>query len=295
MRELLTTDEAADYLRLSERKLYELVADRAVPCSKVTGRWLFSRAALDRWVSAGLITPAGLAQVPAPPIVGGSHDPLLEWALRESNCGLASLPEGSEEGLRRLTRGEVMIAAIHLHRLDGDDETANPDAVANAAGLHDAVVLAFARREQGIVVASGNPLRLSDIASIASSRARMAQRPAGAGAQLLLLALLARAGIAPDDLKLAKPAFPTGPDIAQAIRAGRIDCGIATRGVAKSAGLDFLPLAWERFDLVMRQRDYFMRGPQALFGFLRGAGFPERAAELGGYDVGGAGMVRLVN
>lgn len=294
-RELLTTDEAADYLRLSERKLYELVADRAVPCSKVTGRWLFSRAALDRWVLAGLIAPAGLAQVPAPPIVGGSHDPLLEWALRESNSGLASLPEGSEEGLRRLTRGEVMMAAIHLHRLDGDDETANPDAVAGAAGLHDAVVIAFARREQGIVVASGNPLGLSDMASIAASRSRMAQRPAGAGAQLLLLALLARAGIAPDDLKLAKPAFPTGPDIAQAIRAGRIDCGIATRSVAKSAGLDFLPLAWERFDLVMRQRDYFMNGPQALFGFVRSAGFPERAAELGGYDVSDAGAVRLVN
>ena len=82
MPELLTTDEAAEYLRLSERKLYELVAERAVPCSKVTGRWLFPRAALDRWVSAGLIAPAGLAQDSAPPIVGGSHDPLLEWALR---------------------------------------------------------------------------------------------------------------------------------------------------------------------------------------------------------------------
>jgi excisionase family DNA binding protein len=295
MRELLTTDEAANYLRLSERKLYELVADRAVPCSKVTGRWLFSRTALDRWVSAGLIAPAGLAQVPAPPIVGGSHDPLLEWVLRESSSGLASLPEGSEEGLRRLTRGEVMMAAIHLHRLDGEDEMANPEAVADAAGLHDAVVIAFARREQGIVVAPGNPLDLSDMASIATSRARMAQRPAGAGAQLLLLALLARAGIALDDLKLAKPAFPTGPDIAQAIRSGRIDCGIATRSVAKSAGLDFLPLAWERFDLVMRQRDYFMKGPQALFGFMRQAGFAERAAELGGYDVSDAGAVRLVN
>ena len=90
-----------------------------------------------------------------------------------------------------------------------------------------------------------------------------------AGAQLLLLALLARAGIALDDLRLSKPAFPTGPDIAQAIRAGRIDCGIATRSVARSAGLDFLPLAWERFDLVMRQRDYFMKGPQALFDFMR--------------------------
>lgn len=295
MRELLTTDEAADYLRLSERKLYELVADRAVPCSKVTGRWLFSRAALDRWVSAGLIAPAGLAQVSAPPIVGGSHDPLLEWGLRESNAGLASLPEGSEEGLRRLTRGEVMIAAIHLHRLDGDDERANIEAVADAAGLHDAVVLGFARREQGILVAPGNPLDLSDIASIAASRARMAQRPAGAGAQLLLLALLARAGIALDDVKLAKPAFPTGPDIAQAIRAGHIDCGIATRSVAKSAGLDFLPLTWERFDLVMRQREYFMKGPQALFEFMRQAGFRDRASELGGYDVGEVGAVRLVN
>ena len=68
------------------------MANRAVPCSKVTGRWLFPRAALDRWVSAGLIAPAGLAQVTAPPIVGGSHDPLLEWALRESTCGLAACP-----------------------------------------------------------------------------------------------------------------------------------------------------------------------------------------------------------
>jgi excisionase family DNA binding protein len=295
MPELLTTDEAAEYLRLSERKLYELVAERAVPCSKVTGRWLFPRASLDRWVSAGLIAPAALAQVAAPPIVGGSHDPLLEWALRESNSGLASLPEGSEEGLRRLTRGEVMVAAIHLHRLDGDDETANLETVADAAGLHDAVVIAFARREQGILVAPGNPLGLSDMASIATSRARMAQRPAGAGAQLLLLALLARAGIALDDLKLAKPAFPTGPDIAQAIRAGRIDCGIATRSVARSAGLDFLPLAWERFDLVLRQRDYFMKGPQALFDFMRQQVLRDRANELGGYDVSDTGAVRLVN
>ena len=295
MPELLTTDEAAEYLRLSERKLYELVATREVPCSKVTGRWLFPRAALDRWVSAGLIAHAALAQVTAPPIMGGSHDPLLEWALRESNSGLASLPEGSEEGVRRLTQGEVIVAAIHMHRLDGDDETANLDVVADAAGLHDAVVIAFARREQGILVAPGNPLGLTDMASVATSRARMAQRPAGAGAQLLLLALLARAAIALDDLKLAKPAFPTGPDIAQAIRAGRIDCGIATRSVAKSAGLDFLPLTWERFDLVMRRRDYFMKGPQALFEFMRQAGFRDRASELGGYDVSDTGAVRLVN
>src|SRR5436853_6576388 len=163
MPDLLTTDEAATYLRLSERKLYELVATAAVPCSKVTGRWLFPKAALDRWVAAGLPTSAPFAQ-PAPPIVGGSHDPLLEWALRESGSGLATLPEGSEAGLRRLARGDVMAAAIHLHRAEGDDEQANGEAVGAAPGLHDAVVIGFARREQGLLVAPGNPLQLTGIA-----------------------------------------------------------------------------------------------------------------------------------
>ena len=246
-------------------------------------------------MAAGLVAPAALARVAAPPIVGGSHDPLLEWALRESGSGLASLPEGSEAGLRGCARGEVMAAAIHLHRLDGDDETANVEAVADAPGLHDAVVIAFARREQGLLVAPGNPLGLTDIGSVAKSGARIALRPQGAGAQLLLLALLARAGIAFDALATVKPVCPTGPDIAQAVRAGRADCGIATRAVANAAALDFVPLTWERFDLVLRQRDYFLPQAQALFGFVRTAAFADRAAELGGYDVGDAGTVRLVN
>jgi putative molybdopterin biosynthesis protein len=294
MPELLTTDEAATYLRLSERKLYELVAHGAVPCSKVTGRWLFPKAALDRWVSAGLLTTAPLAQ-PAPPIVGGSHDPLLEWALRESGSALASLPEGSESGLRRLARGEVMTAAIHLHRIEGDDDSANADAVANAPGLHDVVVIAFARREQGLLVAPGNPLKLSDIGSVAAARARIALRPNGAGAQLLLLALLAHARLGFEALNPVKPPCPTGPDIAQAVRTQRADCGIATRAVALSSGLDFVPLTWERFDLVLRQRDFFLPGPQALFGFLRTPSFRDRATELQGYDVTETGQVRHVN
>jgi putative molybdopterin biosynthesis protein len=294
MSEFLTTEEAAAYLRISERKLYELIAENAVPCSKVTGRWLFPKAALDRWVMAGLIAPAALAQ-PAPPIVGGSHDPLLEWALRESGCGLAYLPEGSEAGLRRLARGEVLAAAIHMHRIEGDDETANAEAVAHAPGLHDAVVIGLARREQGLLVAPGNPLRLTDIASAAAQRARITLRPEGAGAQLLLLALLARGKLTLDALNVLKPPSPTGSDVAQAVRSGRADCGIATRGVARAAGVDFVPLTWERFDLVLRQRDYFLPAPQALFGFMRQRVFGERAAELDGYDVAATGQVRHIN
>jgi excisionase family DNA binding protein len=292
MQDLLTTEEAARYLRLSERKLYELVANAAVPCTKVTGKWLFPKAALDRWLTAGL---TAVARAPPPPIVGGSHDPLLEWALRESGSGLASLPEGSEAGLARLVRREVAAAAIHLHRLDGDDETANADAVAIAPGLHDGVLIAFARREQGLVVAPGNPLALADIAGVAARRAKVALRPQGAGAQLLLLLLLSRAGLALDHLATVKPICPTGPDIAQAVHVRRADCGIATRSVAKSAGLDFVPLTWERFDLAVRQRDYFLPGAQALFKFVRTDAFRDRAGELGGYDMSEAGDVRQVN
>src|SRR5690606_11254965 len=96
-------------------KLYELVAEERIPCSKVTGKWLFPRHELDRWVTSGLVRPAGMLPQEAPPIVGGSQDDLLEWSLRQSGSGLASLSEGTESGVGRLLRGEVAAAAIHFH------------------------------------------------------------------------------------------------------------------------------------------------------------------------------------
>src|SRR5258705_5030426 len=132
--ELLTTEEAAAYLRLSERKLYELVARSEVRCTKITGKWLFRKAALSRWLAASLIMP-GAARTPAPPIVGGSHDPLLEWALRESGSRLASLLEGSETGLARLRLGEVVAAAGPLHSLHWDHAGAQPGGGWGAPGV----------------------------------------------------------------------------------------------------------------------------------------------------------------
>ena len=95
-------------------------------------------------------------------------------------------------------------------------------------------------------------------------------------------------------LAAVSPVCPTGPDIAQAIRAGRADAGIATRGVASAAGLDFVPIVWEPFDLLMRQRDYFHPPLQALLRFLQSPVFAARAQELGGYDLAEAGKVRFV-
>jgi excisionase family DNA binding protein len=288
---LLTTAEAADYLRLKERKLYELVAQAAIPCTKVTGKWLFPKAELDHWLAANLVRPDGLSAAEPMPIVGGSHDPLLEWALRESGCGLATLPEGSEAGLARLEQGGIVAAALHLHALDA---TADPNVAAlrERAPLHDAVLIAFGRREQGLLLPAGNPDKIASLADVIAKRRRIALRPTGAGAQLLLLALLARASLHFDDLVTATPPCPTGPDIAQAIRSGRADCGIATRAVAQAADLDFVPLTWERFDLAMRRRDYFRPPLQSLLRFIASPAMTARAKELGGYDMSDAGAVR---
>lgn len=289
--QLLTTAEAADYLRLKERKLYELVADGAVPCTKVTGKWLFPRGDLDRWLLAGMARPLSMVPAEPPAIVGGSHDPLLQWALVESRAGLAILPEGSEPGYRRFLRGEVVAAAIHFHDLADADADANVRIVRDEPSLYDAVLIGFAAREQGLLVASGNPLALTSVPDAIARHVRLAVRPEGAGAQQLLLALLARAGLSLDDVPKTLVA-PTGPDIAQAIRAGHADCGIATRAVAAAAGIGFVPLATERFDLVMRQRDSYRPPLQRLLALLRSPAFAERARELGGLDVSRAGEVR---
>lgn len=290
---LLTTTEAAEYLRLKERKLYEMVSENAIPCTKITGRWLFPKDALDRWLADSLVRPDGMAPAEPMPIVGGSHDLLLEWALRESGSGLASLPEGSEAGLSRFIRGELVAAAIHLHAPDNENVDANVEAICNQTSRYDAVLVAFARREQGLVVAAGNPLGIADVRDVVKGRARVAVRPDGAGAQLLLHALLHRTKIGIDRLVCVSPPCPTGPDIAQAIRAGRADCGIAMRAVANGAGLDFVPIVWERFDLIVRQRHYFRPPLQALVNFLRSPAMQLRARELGGYDLAEAGGVRF--
>lgn len=289
--QLLNTAEAAEYLRIKERKLYELVAEQAIPCTKVTGKWLFPRADLDRWLLAGMARPHGVTPADPPPIVGGSHDPLLQWALAESRAGLAMLPEGSAAGYRRFLAGEVVAAAIHFHDLDDPSADANVAVVSQEPTLYDAVLMHVCAREQGLLVAPGNPLGLTNVSDVKRTRARLASRPEGAGAQQLLMSLMKRDGVSLRDLD--KPLLaPTGPDIAQAIRAGHADCGIATRAVATAAGIDFIPLATERFDLLMRQRDSYRPPLQTLLALLKSPLFSVRAQELGGLDVSNAGGVR---
>lgn len=288
MRELLNTAEVADYLRLKERTIYELVRTKQIPCSRVTGKLLFPRQLIDLWVMRQTEF-AGPDLHPAPPVAAGSHDPLLEWALRESGSELALLAGGSEDGLRRLVANKAVVAGIHL--LDPASGEYNRPAVQALGGLADVVLIEWGKREQGLVVARDNPRGIARPADLGRNGVRVLRRQEGAGAQVLLRHVLAESGLKLDDLP--GPAHPalTETDIAAAILDGKADAGVAVRAVAQRHKLGFVPLRWERFDLAMRRRTYFEPPIQSLLTFTRTAAFVEKAQALGGYDLAGAGTV----
>lgn len=283
----MTTAEVARYLRIKERKVYELIAEQRIPCSKAAGKWLFPKPAIDRWLAEQMLMPDHAAA--PPPIVAGSHDPLLEWALRDSGCGLALLTEGSGRGLGRLAAGHALIAGVHLHDPDSGED--NTPAIRALSWPHDLVAIEWARREQGLIVVPGNPLGLTGLEDLAAKRPRVAARQPGSGAQTLLEGLLLAQGISPASLRLIDPPFSNESDLALAIAHGEADCGVAIRAVAKLFRLEFLPLRQERFDLVLRRRDYFDPPMQTLLAFARSPAFLRKATDLSGYEVSGLGRV----
>jgi molybdate-binding protein len=186
-------------------------------------------------------------------------------------------PRHGEASLARLVQSELIAAAMHFHTLDDQRVDANAAVMRDSPNLRDAVLIAFARRDQGLIVAAGNPLGLGSLGDVAASEAHLAVRPRSAGAQLLLQSLLHRAKMKMDRLACVGPPCPTGPDIAQAIRAGRADCGIAAQSVASAAGLELVPFVWKRFDLAKRQR----AASAGIFRFSPRAGIGDAGRRVG--------------
>ncbi len=292
MSDLMTTSEVAGYLRIKERKVYDLVRQGNIPCSRKAGKWLFPKALIDRWILQG-VRSTDVAMGPAPAIIAGSHDPLLDWAVRESNCGLAILAGGSMDGLARVGAGEAAACGVHMR--DPETGTYNVPWVRRFLGGRDVVVIRWAMREQGLLVAAGNPLGIAGISDLGGvKKPRVAQRQEGAGSQMLLRQILADAGIAPgapDGVDLVSPPARGEDDLAALIADGKADAGVAIAAVARQHRLDFVLLADEDFDLVIRRHDFFEPPIQTLLAFARSDAFRVRADELTGYDVSDLGRV----
>ena len=289
-RDFMNTKEVADYLRIKQRKIYALLRAKQIPCSRVTGKWLFPKHLIDLWVAentdyAGL----GFETRPPAPVVAGSHDPLLDWAVRQSQCGLALRASGSLDGLKQLGAGEAVMAGLHVR--DAKTGEYNVPVLRESPGLRDIVLIHWARRRQGLVLAAGNPLKIRRLSDVRAKKARFMLRQPSAGSHLLLLHFLAAARMKPGDLGFVHPPVLSETDVGLAIVEGRADAGLAVEAVARQFRLAFVPLAEERFDLALRRKSYFEAPAQALFAFARTPAFKRRAAALGGYGVGETGRV----
>lgn len=279
--EYLTTQELAELLRIKERKVYDLAASGQVPCIRVVGKLLFPRDEVKAWIQAGRSGPEVRADLPS--IVVGSHDPLLEWALRESASGLAGLFDGSFDGLGRFLAREAMACALHVHEPSGHW---NIDTVQAAAGALPVVLVRLVTRRRGLLLARDNPLKISGIADLAPHR--VVRRQETAASERHFQRLAKAEGLTPDALSGPQGAARTELDLARAVAEGQADAGFGIEAVAKPFGLDFLPLVEERFDLLVWRQAWFTAPMQALIGLVGRPGFADRAAELGGYDVGEA-------
>ncbi|WGI26760.1 helix-turn-helix transcriptional regulator [Halomonas alkaliantarctica] len=284
----LTTAEVADYLRLKERKVYDLVRQGQIPCSRVTGKLLFPRQQIDLWVLNHLEGDQA-QRLSVPLVVAGSQDPLLEWAIRESGSDLAMLCQGSGDGVRRLLDGKAMLAGIHL--LDATTQRYNEPGALGLSGMRDLLIVHWAKRRQGLLLPVDNPLRITGLGDLKRADVRVAHRQPDAGAARLLGCLLQQVGIESSTLNWAPHASLSEDDLALSIGQSEADVGLGVEAAAHRQQLGFIPLCEEPFDLIMQRRSYFEPSVQRLLAFVHQARFAERATQLGGYNLAETGRI----
>lgn len=227
-----------------------------------------------------------------------SHDLLFELLrdrLRRSARVLLDVDFlGSARALQRLNAGACTLAGIHL--------PANDERLGRRGGrLHTALgrelrlgahkLIRFAQREQGLIVAAGNPLGIGGLPDLIQPGVRFINRPEGAGTRLILDELLAHAGLPGRRIHGYTSSEHTHLSVAATVAAGSADCGFGLRAAAARFGLDFVPLLAEDYFLVCLKPALDAPELQALLTLLHDAPFREHAASLAGYSLASAGDI----
>ncbi|MEO1158933.1 MAG: helix-turn-helix transcriptional regulator [Pseudomonadota bacterium] len=278
----LTTRELADLLRIKERKVYELAASGEVPCSRATGKLLFPRDQVEAWLADNSSGPDVSLATGRPAVLLGSHDPLLEWAMRESRCGLAANFDSSLDGLERFANLEGIATGLHIPDTSGGGW--NVDAAREKLKGQPVVLVEWARRQRGLIVPAGNP---DSVRTLSDAKARtLASRQPEAGSQMLFAKLLDEAGLAEPDFNWTAP-VRSETDAALLVQDGNADISFGLSGVAAQLRLEFVPIVEERYDLAVDRQAWFDPPMQALVAFCRSSAFAARAAALSGYDISG--------
>ncbi|MEN8243543.1 MAG: helix-turn-helix transcriptional regulator [Thermodesulfobacteriota bacterium] len=297
MENLMSTKDVATFLNVNEKMVYTLVAEKNLPATKITGKWLFPKHLVEQWIEANTTNfPEAVQKLPPYHgllIIAGSNDLLLDKAISLFNATnseeivvFGNL--GSMGGLSALRKNLCHIASSHLLQENGSDYN-----FSFAARELDALpaVVNFCRREQGIILQKGNPKNIRTVTDLAKSGITIVNRSLATGTRLLLDNELRAAGIKGEKISGYQNIANRHMDVGLEILAGKADAGPGIRPVAALLGLDFIPLRWERFDLLVSKDIFFEPGVQKFQGLLHEKAFKNLAKSLDGYDIGDSGKI----
>lgn len=290
-KDLLSTREVAQFLHINEKMVYTLIAEKGLPATKVTAKWLFPRHLVEQWLENQTINYPKTEE-PLPPyhgllIIGGSNDILLDRTISLFN---RTHPDhvavfgnlGSLGGIRALRRNLCHIASSHLLQ---DNEQEYNFGIAREKLEQMPGIVNFCQREQGILLAKGNPKQIQGIADLGKSDIKIVNRPLGTGTRLLFDRELNKAGMDGDQIEGYHHELQRHLDVGLEILSGRADAAPGIKAVAGLLNLDFIPLRWERFDLIVHKDRFFEQGVQLFLGLLHEQAFQGLADELPGYDL----------
>jgi putative molybdopterin biosynthesis protein len=233
----------------------------------------------------------GLVDIDRTIVAIGSHDLVLDLAaaaLRGIDPGvtLASSNVGSLGGLVALRDGLCHLAGSHLLDPETGEYTLPylPRVLGHGGAVNDVPVIRLVHREQGLIVAAGNPLGITGIEDLSRPGLRYVNRQRGAGTRVLLDHELRRRGIEPGDVVGYRREEHTHLAVAAAVAAERADAGLGILAAARPFGLDFVPVAQEPYDLVVTQEAYDSGMLAPLWALLADEKFRASITALGGYS-----------
>ncbi len=233
--------------------------------------------------SDGALAARALLRGRSPFRLAGSDDPALSMLVAEISEEIVAVgASGSYRGLSALWAGRADGACLHLRHRDGDYNAPFARAV-----LHDRepVLVHLWRREQGLIVPSGNPAGVERVADL--EHLRIARRPTGTGTRTALHRLLLDAAIEPE--RVSGPTVELHLDVALAIATGEADAGLGLRSAATALELDYVPLGWEPFQVATTRSE--SAGLRPVVDALADPAVGRRVADLGGYDLAHAGEI----
>ena len=286
MSDYFTTEELADFLRIKSRKVYDLVSKDLVPHSRVMGKLLFSKIEISNWISGNKSEDIQLKSMPI--VLLGSHDPLLELAVKNSKSGIAMSFDGSTQGLERFKLNEGFVSGLHLY--DNDENIWNIPIVKKQLSDKAVVLIEWAKRERGLIFKENNNIKNISIENYKGKR--LVRRQIGSGSEIYLQYILRTYNLSHDDFKRTEIAYSEN-DAVHLVLSDKADVTLGLKSEAKKYQLGFCPIITERFDLVVDRKFWFEKPFQDLLNFCKTSDFKEIASNLDGYNIIDLGKVHF--